>query len=538
MTAAKSVPDSRDALWIAGIFLVYAFFWGATAGVQPVLIPGDMGRDLYAFQQTCLGDRPCRDYWWQYGPLMPVYYAFWFLLGGINLASVRMGLGVILFLCALLTYRALRLFVSPPAAFVPALGFLSLDILYTFNHVGAFPFILMSTYCLWRFFLSREIKWLYLAVPALIAVAAVKISAGLASFSAFMTIVCADRVLSLKESRPIPLCIWLRHAFFLALIFTAAVAGIYYWVYRGLSFSQVDHCLSLTIGQDYREKWGLTPLENMKNLIQWFLVWDRARLIAAISFCALGLLGLGGLKRKKHQVQSGAVLFRVLGVCVLMGLANAADYFVDGKIHRFDFWIFPMLILMLGLFSQWAAFLFPPRVKFYLWLLVFLCVLWYPFQNLVQAAPFRVSGRYLDVPHGKVYVGGILSNAMVFKKAARYIADNTSPDDTILAIPYDALYCFLAGRRHAVRELMFMEHTQVSEKEEDVMIREIEAKRPPLFLLSNRYRSEEPGMGYFGETHYRKLAKYLFEHYREVQTFGPWDGEPAGLHAVKIFKRI
>jgi len=517
------------------IFLV---FWGSTVDVQFALSPGDMGRDLYAFQRTFLGEMPGRDFWWQYGPLMPLYHAFWFLLGGVNLISVRIGLGVILFFSSLLTYRTLRLFVSPPFAFLPSLPYLSIDITHTFNHVGAFPFMLWTVFSLWQFFIRREIQWCYFAMPALISIALVKISAGMASLFAFAVVLCLDCFFSRLEGEAVALGRRLRHIFFLALIFVVAGGGVYYWMLRGLSLSQVDHCFTLTVGEMHRQRWNLTPWTNVKHLIQWFLIWDRRRLLSMISLIVLVIFGLCGLRRKKISVRERRLYLRVVSVPILIGLANAVDYFVDGRIQRFDFWLLPMLFLLIGLLAQWAGSLFAPRVKIVLGWLTLFFVLWLPFQNIMRATSLRTPERYLDLPHGKVYMGGPLSNVLVIKKGAHYLIENTRAEDQILAIPYDALYCFLSERRHAVRELMFMEHMQVSGKEEDEMIRQIQAKRPPLFILSNRYRSAELGMGTFGETHYRKLAQYLFEHYREVQTFGPWDGISAGLHAVKIFKRI
>lgn len=530
--------ERQDIFWFMALVFLDALFLGATLNVQPILSPGDMGRDLYAFQQAFEGHRPCRDYWWQYGPLMPFYYAFWFAVSGVSILSVRMGLAIILLLCSLITYRSLRLFVSPSIAFLLALPYLGLDITHTFNHVGAFPFLVLVIFSLGQFFLTRRILWCYLAAPALLAIALVKISSGLASFAAFTVIFCMDCFSIWIGGEYAALRSRLRHLFFIVLIFGAAVAGIYGLMYRGLSCGQVDQCLTLTVGQRFRHLGDVTPWTALKHLIQWFLIWDQARFLSLMAFFMLTILGLFGLRRQKILAGERWLYFRVLGAALLMGLANAADYFVDGKIQRFDFWLFPMLLFLLGLLTEWAGFLFAPRMRSFLGALAFLCLLWIPFRNAAQAVGLRTAERYLDIPHGRVYLGGSLSDIETIKSTSRFIMEKTRKDDVILAMPYDPLYCFLSGRRHAVRELMFMQHMEGSAEEEAEIIREIEAKRPPLFLLSNRYRSQELGMGYFGETHYRKLAKYLFEHYREVQSFGPWDGEPAGLHAVKIFKRI
>ncbi len=529
---------AEDLKWAALLFGLYLLFWGPTFNVQSFLTTGDMGRDLYAFQRTLLGATPCRDFWWSYGPLMPLYYDFWFLLAGVNILSARIGLAVILLLCSLLTYRVLRLFAPPPVAFLSGLAFLSLDIMYTFNHVGAFPFLVILVFSLWKFFLTRQIRWCYLCIPFLICVALVKISAGVVTFLAFFLLLCLNHfILKFKKPEIRSVC-GAGKIFLLSICFITSAVSIYSLLYRGLPFSRIDECLILTIGQAYRANWGATPWINFKHLILWFLVWDRRRLLWIASTLILGALALLALKKKKNLTLNPEILIPVIAAPLLIGMANSADYFVDGMIRRIDFWFFPMLVLLMGLLLGWAASLFKRKVKMFFGVLIFLALLYIPSRNSAEALALRIHERYLDLPHGKVYVGGPLSDAAVISKGSRFIIENTQPSDSILAIPYDSLYCFLSGRKQAVRELMFMEHSLISEARQEEIIHELQNKKVPLVVISNRYRSRERGMGEFGRTHCRRLAAYIYQHYQEVQTFGPWDGFDRGFHAIKIYKLV
>ena len=520
-------------LAMTGIAFIYLIFWGPLIQLQPPLAPGDMGRDLYAFWMTFRGFRPCQDFWWQYGPAPLFYFAFWFFAAGVHLMSVRLGLGVLLFLCSLCSYRALRPHVSRPLAFLASLAFLSLDvtystghvrlrdIAYTFNHYVTFPFLLLALYFLWKFFLTRKIRWGYAAGLAAAAVALVKINTGLATFAAlFVFLLGAGK----------------KHIIFLLLTFGAAVFGAYGWFYRGLSFEEIDYCL--TLKRIYHTQ-PYSFRDYFLHLIQWFIVWDRRRLIYLGAFFLLGLLAALGLRKGENPDADRRLFGFMTGSALLMGVANSLDYFVDGSIHRVDFWFFPVLVLLGGLWSEAAGRLFSPNMKKVLGVLFFFLLLWIPFQNLKEALAWRTPERYLDFPSGRVYVGGPPSFPRVLNEGVRFIIEHTEPDQKILVLPYDPLYLFLSGREQAVRELLFMEMMPLPEKREEEIIQELDSKKVPLIILSNRILSEEWGLGQFGKTFLTKLAPYLAAHYREAGSFGPWASQDyLNSHAIKVLERI
>lgn len=144
MTMAMKGSNSRtgDLLWCSLLMLILVTFGILTIDSQPKLSFDDHGKDLYAFEMFLKGGWPCRDYWWQYGPLMLFYYAFWLLVGGINLISIRLGVACLYIVSSFFVYRALRRFISAPVAFMAALAFMIQWLVYpyyNFNHLGAVP---------------------------------------------------------------------------------------------------------------------------------------------------------------------------------------------------------------------------------------------------------------------------------------------------------------------------------------------------------------------------------------------------------------
>lgn len=533
----------KDFFWFCLVVLVVASFWELTWDTQPYLSSDDMGKDLYPFEMALRGQWPCRDYYWQYGPVMLFYYSFWLAVGGIHLLSIRTAYAMLYFFSSILSYRSLRLFVSPPIAFLASLGFLIQGMVYpfhNFNHIGALPFLLLSIFFLWKFFREGKVSYCYLGTFALIGMALVKWNVGVTSFFAFLA--------SLLFLKGFPKK---RHSLLLFLIFIATVFGVYLVQYGGYRQTWVKQCLTFSsqtvpvaksfVGQTLEVA---NPWISFKHLIQWFLVWDRKRLWWLALFLVFGILGFLGFKKRNLTGEERKVFRSATVSLFLFGIFNSADFFVGSHIYRFDFWSFPILVLLMGLMAESAKFLFARQVRILLggWILVGVLAL--PLRSVKEAFAARVPERFLDFPRGRIYiVKESLSTVEVFKKGTHFILENTQPAQEILTLPKEPLYCFLSDRRHATREINFEISVPIPEEEEEELIHRLEAKQVPLVLLSNRDDSNplamaKGEMGYFGKTHLKKLGKYIFEHYREVQAFGAWRAKKPRIdHAIKIFRK-
>lgn len=525
----------NSSFWFWLLVSIVILFWAVTIDAQPYLSPDDMGKDLYPFEMTLRGQWPCRDYYWQYGPLMLFYYSFWLLIGGIHLISIRLGYAVLYLLSSILCFRTLRLLVSPPIAFLASLGFLIQGMVfpfYNFNHIGAIPFLLLSIFSLWKYFLEGKIQWAYASTLALIGMTLIKLNIGVVSFLAFFISFFLPGIGTHSKK---------KHALLFLLIFGGAVWGSYHLQYWGTPQPLAQQCLGL--GMIKPTGMGVDPLTNSKHLVQWFLVWDRSRLAWLALFFMVGVLGLLGLRKKVWNQGEKRMTQLAVVSCFLFGFFNSSDYFLVGHIYRLDFWAFPTLVLLMGLCAEWAKLLIGRKTRFFVGVLILTAVLALPLQSVREAFAARIPERYLDFPRGRVYlVKETLSTVEAIKKTTQFILSNTRPDQEILTLPKEPLYCFLSGRRQTTRQIELERTNAIPGWEEEEIIRALETKQVPIVLLSNRDESNRastiPGIGYFGKTHLVKLGKYISDHYREIQTFGTWEAaNPRIDHAVKIFRK-
>ena len=521
-------------LWPLLLILTFLLFGALTLDSQSFLSPDDHGKDLYAFQEFLKGQWPCRDYWWQYGPLMLFYYSFWLKVFGIHLISIRLGVAFLYLASAFLTYRSLRLFISPALAFLASLAFLIPWIIYpyyNFNHLGAPPFILLSVFCLWKYFLNQRLRWAYGGTLALVGLAWIKINIGITSFAAFYL----SLLFFLFLTRP---SFSRRHLFFLPLLFTFLTAGAYLVMYSGTSLTYAGQCLN--VQRKYHITGG-TPRDTCIYLIDLFFVWQRYRLWWLALLLIFSLLGFLGLRRRSLAPDQRRILLGV-GISLLLyelGTAVMELHFL-ARSTRFDYWSIPILTLFLGLSANEAKNLLAPRLKVFSGILIFLAVLISPIQSLSQTLRSRTSDRYLDFERGKIYITHLNSSTVeTMKKVTRFLLENTKPGDSILTLPIAPLYCFLSGRSHAVRELYFGcvgRDAHLRDWQEERVLRELEIKKVPLVVLSN-LETPAPGLGGFGKDCCQKIARYVLEHYKEVRLFEYGEKGKARAY-TKIFQKI
>jgi hypothetical protein len=109
----------------------------------------------------------------------------------------------------------------------------------------------------------------------------------------------------------------------------------------------------------------------------------------------------------------------------------------------------------------------------------------------------------------------------------------------ILAIPYDALYYFLSNSDSAVYPLAFFGFINISQQDEQTMLRRLEDKKADIVLLSSRVNSLEPSLGVFGSEYCPILAKYIEDNFEVIAQFGDWQNPPGFVehHGVKVLRR-
>jgi len=152
------------------------------------LSQGDHGRDLYNYYQTSLGKIPYRDYWMNYGPFMPYYYAHFLKTFGTNIQSVLIGQFCLRLMSGVVVFAILAGFISPFLSFLGAFWYFLFhyDFYHTYNHDGAIFFLLVLLCFIFRFIKYRNSKWLYLSLFISFLLSLIKLNVGLASLAALL----------------------------------------------------------------------------------------------------------------------------------------------------------------------------------------------------------------------------------------------------------------------------------------------------------------------------------------------------------------
>ena len=183
---------------IAGACLLFPYH-----NFHPYITQGDNGRDLYAFQQTFHGKMPYRDYFWQYGPLMPYYYSCIFHFLGISIKSAVIGRLLTIFLDGLLVYLTLSIFIRPFLAMTAALWFWAFhpNFTFTFNHPGGVTVIFCVVYCLFRYIENLRQRWVRAGYFLSLLLGLIKINFGFSTLTAFALSCSAVDILK-NNSKP------------------------------------------------------------------------------------------------------------------------------------------------------------------------------------------------------------------------------------------------------------------------------------------------------------------------------------------------
>src|SRR5262245_32354816 len=168
-------------LMAVGILIYYP-----SLDVMPYISEGDIGRDLYAYEMTLEGKIPYRDYFYNYGPLMPYYYALFFKAFGFKISSILLGRVILNLICGWLIFESLRLFFRPLAAMLGTWWYWSFnqDFTFTFNHTGGVCLLLLIIYCLLQRTIQPKPFTTGVIVAALFLLLLVKLNIGLAALLA------------------------------------------------------------------------------------------------------------------------------------------------------------------------------------------------------------------------------------------------------------------------------------------------------------------------------------------------------------------
>ncbi len=513
---------------LAGILILgpWLFFQGE-------LSQGDHGRDLYAFERTLNGERPYRDYWWVYGPLMPYVFAGFFGLFGIHVSSVLLAQYLFTLAAGLLFYACASRLTRRPTAVIATLWFWVTPsyFFHTYNHTAGLAFLFAVLLAALRFRQSGGRADILLGFLGVFGLCLVKLNIGLGVFLAYGIALSLLR----PKGAPFP-----AKTFFSAGLLTLAVtAGIYAFFLKDLPLYAVRQCMPFFPSD---RPFNTSLVESILGYLKVFVLGGTFADIPHLLFrfilmAAIVRLGLLFLRKRSHPSTSGVI--RTSAALLVFALVNMHEFFASGVFYR-TYWAGGSLTL-LGFFLIDRAMAGAPRRLMAAVTLILLCLIGWQAKDV-----FLFTGRFIGkrehsfgFRRAGIYVGNSPLWIRTVGRTAHFLEENLRPGETFFALPYDPLYYYLLSRKSPTRQLIFFEHINITPKQEREIIRELRRKEIRFILLSSLAFSDQRGNGLFGRDYCPLLAQYIQDNFILTKRFGEWRRQPrwAWPHGTMILER-
>jgi len=507
------------------------------ANFQTFLSQGDHGRDLYAAQAVYRGELPYRDFWWDYGPLMPYYYGLFFKIFGTHVSSVILGELLLRIFGGILVYLGLVEICSELAAFLCSCWFMFFqpEFFFTYNHMGGIVMILGVTSCLLSYIQRNSLKAAWGALGFIFTLCLIKINFGLAALAvSVITVGVCDCV------RRIPISPSKKIFYAFAFLGLPLLLFYIYWsLLKGLSLTEIRQCLPYMEGdQPYTSSlWG--AINVFFHMIFRMIISNWTSFVLAVIINASALRCFYLFAKNKLSAERKTIFILSLGMLSLFYLANLHEYLKSAVWYR-AFWSQPFSILITFLFIDIASQSIPKifRKIIFSFLTILLLCLW--LSVLINSKTLKTENQYLSTPRGGIYITNSPSWIATVEQTTEFLNKTLKPHELFFALPYDCLYYYLTDRKSPTRQLIFFEHIKISTEQEKSMIADLEKKHVNYILLSNRaFVPQKRELGMLGTTYCPLIGKYIENNFAPLTRFGDWTNDPgwAWNHGTFILKR-
>jgi len=503
------------------------------------LSSGDHGRDLYCFKKVMTGALPYRDFSWVFGPLMPYYYSIFYYLFGISIQSVLLGQNFLILLAGIFIFLACATFLSLPMSFLAALAywtFRGAGFYFTYSHTGGLVAILGSVAFLLKYIKKPDQKYVFAGYFCIFLLLLIRLNMGIAVIIVFTSfLLISDFVKKLPNFAKRKF----KHIAFASVVIMLT-SLIYFCLIRQIPKYAIGQCfpylnssrtdVAVTLSGSLQELYSFSS----KNLFgtgirRFFSLLLGLSIIQTICF----------FKDKNIPKNSKTDLMLALSFLLTMFVFTAHEFVMSGVTYR-TCWFMPILLIIFFFLMDIATkkqSLFMAKILLIFTLLSASIIHQYN-QNKTDDT-YRNIEHLLTIGKTRIYSYQTPRWLNTVYKTVDYIKNNTSVDEKILVIPFDAIYYFLSEKDSGTRQLIFFEHKNITEEQEQDIIKEIEKNNVNLIVFSNRVFNTQPGMGIFGKTYCKDLGSYIFENFKVVAIFGDWTHTPgwAWNHGTKILKR-
>ena len=505
--------------------------------IQVYLAQGDHGRDLYAFQSTLEGKTPYRDYFWEYGPLMPYYYSLFFKFLGIHIPSILIGKIILNLSSGVFIYLILSTLITPLMAVLGACWFWVFwpDFWHTYNHAGGVTMILANLYLLFLYLQDQKVKYLYWGLIPLFLLSLIKVNFGWIGLLAFL--LCIKII---DQVYKVPLTPSKKKFYLISLIgLPLLTVLIYFFFVKGLPLYYIRQCLPYYKSDHVYNVPLFSALAILFKLTRDSMTQSNITIVFA--FLTLFCTAHAAQKLLDPQTEKGLknkILLTVL-ILIIFYIANLHELLASGVDYTlnwsrpFDFMLI-FVILWFGL----RDFSFPIRLLSQAALILILLGNFYLQQ--VGTNAFRVSGHYLPFDKAKGYYMNPPDWTNTVIRTTNYLKETLKEDETFFALPYETLYYYLTDKKNPTpRQQRFFDHMNITPQQETMIIAALEEKKINYIIVSNRAVSREPGLGVLGGSYCPLIGQYILENFKRAAQFGPLDieGGWAWNHGIKVLKR-
>ncbi|MBF0521776.1 MAG: hypothetical protein HQL24_01845 [Candidatus Omnitrophica bacterium] len=534
-------------LTLCGIFISLPFY-----NYLPLLIQGDVGHNLYSFKKTLEGGVPYKDYFWNYGPLMPYYYAACFKLFGVQISSIILGKTFLNLLSGILIYLSLIPFIESAVAILAVLWFwtFNTDFMYSFNHFGGVFVILLILYLILQYIRKPEQKWIYLLQPSLLALLLIKINMGVATtISTVISILIINS--TYKNFGKLQKPVASLKIFFLPIILSALTYVLLiiklptYYILQCFPFfpgydqfhrSSLAHAFQILAKDILTNILGNPSLLEPASTLSQDLSYKIFIMLSTFSIVCFSYF----LIKKDYRKKTPSSTWLIISTVIIFILLLSHEFVLSATIYRLG-WVNPLILLfvffMVGISIKNLKRIYKTIIFLGLIYVIALAIHdKYEFKTGLTQNP----RLFIHLKHTEIYARNPPDWTNTVTKTTSYLKTHLKKNETFLALPYDPLYYYLTDISNPIPEHMFFNYLNVPEEQERRIIADMERKNTNYILLSNRSNSREQGLGQFGKSYCPLLAAYLKNHFKLVESFGDWNN-PAGWawpHAVRIYKRI
>jgi len=545
------------------------YFW-PTLHYQHILSQEDHGRDLYTFAQIAQGKHLYQDMWWEYGPLMPYYYALFNILFGLKISSVLLGCALVKIFACLFFYLASCEVMAASWAFVGVCFFMQQqqDFFYTYNHFAGIVLFLMLLWLIFKHLHHRDPNLKFWSLAICLVIGFIKINFGFSSLVATLLSFTAIDIYHSRKNKINP-NIFSPTFYITGILAVPIVWGlIYYFLVKGLTLNEINQCLPYfgasrtIIATPYQSLSGYwnqniinflndwisfldaallglqTPVQllNPPTLLLTFIAILKLLIYPLIYGSAITTFYISMTKRFEAKRSEFWLVQLILWIFIIL---NFHEFIVSNTWYR-SFWSQPFILFFLFFMISTASAFAHRRYRYLAGgLCICLCML-IALNEWIATKSSSTPDKFLTAKSGQIYVGNDAAWVNTVNTVTAYLNKNLSQKELFFAIPCDSLYYYLTNKPGPSRQTIFFNSFHIPPQQELSIIRELQKNKVNYVLLSNRIKSGSPELGEFGRTYCPAIYRYIWDNFSPVYRYGGnWKAAAGWMnnHGIILLKR-